>query len=107
MEGLSKKLSLQASSEASCYQQTWRHEGLPLEGDLTRLRAVGQVMRGKEISVCLEMSDDAGHLAVRPPLGRAGHRTGRAGGPGKGNGRERAACGPPACDLCERNFGAS
>ena len=90
MEVLSKKLSLQASSEASCYQQTWRHEGLPLEGDLTRLRAVGQVMRGKEISVCLEMSDDAGHLAV-PPSARARRAPdGQSGRTGKGE-REGAS----------------
>ena len=45
----------------------------------------------------------------RPPLGRAGHRTGRAGGPGEGNGRERAACGPPASDRqseSQRHSGA-
>ena len=48
-------------------------------------------------------------MRCRPPLGRAGHRTGRAGGPGEGNGRERAACGPPASDRqseSQRHSGA-
>lgn len=51
--------------------------------------------------VAISCAAGAGGLLMAEPLVRlmgAGHRAGRAGGPGKGNGRERAACGPPASD---------
>ena len=51
---------------------------------------MGQVMRVKEISVRLEMSDDAGHLAV-PPSRSGTPGTGQAERAGRERGTEQPA----------------
>jgi len=46
-----KKLPPQVSGEASCRQQAWRYEKLPLEGELTRLRAVGHMTSARNSKI--------------------------------------------------------